>query len=376
MRTAVKGSYVPELRVFFMCKLVTPGRFVRGDVFYNALCNELGLQDRTVHKRLMSLVRLGYARHDNKSGAFFIESTATMMKKLYGRRNKEYVSLKACINDIKNFPVLAFAVVDSQVVNNYRTYVMNEYRKRELEYEYGDEDLKYAPLPSKGFAQVAGQTVNMKKVEHNYLPTHYGVSNEHIGRLFGRTSQWASSMKKRSAQSGYIKYSHVFRLIGVYDHNNKNDMAFLNIYSSMENKKFRFFTAIDENGNKKIALAEQLHDEIISQFKYRMHNYDRLNHCDRVNKSCEGSGDHQFIEMDKYSTQFDKPLYGYEYNDTGHSSVQMKFVEFSDRQKEEKKLNVWLINKKNEDLFSNNIIGDSIYTVKKKEIKKAILNIV
>lgn len=250
-------------------KLISPGRIVRGDKFFDRLCQVSDTKPRTVIKHLKKLSQLGWVSHDKLSDTYYFRSYA-WFRKTNRIINRASVPIK--VKNLSNFQALLLAGMVTFKINSQK-YVSNLVlsKSEKLKRRAVRKSRRSATIIS----GVASQDQSFPGKDISQGLPYYGLSNAAIGKLLFISQTRACELKNEAVACRFLRTVKKFNKVFEYEEKIPNlRETYLKVCGD-DKRNIRIISET-RKGKRFIQLAEQLHDEIIPLMKLKKINYFRL----------------------------------------------------------------------------------------------------
>ncbi len=273
---AISKGIQPEFKVFVAAKMVTPGCFGKKSDHYQNLCDYMGIDSRTADKHIKSLIKMGWVGYNYETHTYFFRSWERLRaSELFTHR----LSVRFNVKDIPTFRAFMAAAVITWQIEKFKYYCKKSESNPKL-YKTKLKEQQKGRL-KKSVVNKGGTTLPTASASSPasfVFPQYFGFSNKRIASLLNCNYTYACNLKHEAEKAGYIRTNPQRKDIELLTQPDYSIRAQYYKYSNLgdDARKLRF-TSIRVQGESKILMFQQLHDEIVPLMETkRIHYFQQL----------------------------------------------------------------------------------------------------
>ncbi|PVD53598.1 hypothetical protein DC498_03510 [Terrimonas sp.] len=242
---------VKGLAIYLYLKFYTDGKIKSDSPILSQLRHDLRLKDsRTFKTHITALIEHNWIGYDPFSGMYFIRNTK-FIRTLHEFRHRQATVVLP--QDLKQFQIYLAAVLICKEVTDQEFY-WDVVKKRRLR----KATAKWAVAKHSGASSHSS----------NERPKYFGLCNKSIAAILHCKQTRACVIKTKAADLGYLQVKHKYKDVLEFAKPDFNIRSYLHEQYPNTAGRIRCWVKW-KNNQKYYKLLLQLHDEIISQIKFK-----------------------------------------------------------------------------------------------------------
>ncbi len=276
-RIVMTNKLVNSFKLYLFLKFNSAGIISKNSGVFLALLRVSGFKSpKSINKHLKALLKLDWIGYNTETGNYFIRSFAHIGMRL---GFNSFRSTKLKFEHLHSLRIFLAASVMNDMVRGQKTYFEIILPRQEadavknsgttIQSNSASESLKLNESRNKQNSSIDG-------------PNYYGFGNQKLAKTLNICKSYASKLKTKARNKGFIKRKHKSQLIAKLPRRDFKIRS--NYYKAYPEMRGRLFFKILKNNKsstwhlpsgftkfkpkKYIELRCQLHDEIIPQMKF------------------------------------------------------------------------------------------------------------